>query len=103
MKSASEVLELLEHVRSRKEMYFEHVTVEAVENFVTGFVVACVAAEIPLNWGTWHSSAEERGWETVATKTCSTVMRERGLSENEIVEELFEILLAAVRRVLPVD
>ena len=101
MKSTSEILDLLEHVRTRKEMYLEHVTVEAVENFVTGFVVACVASEIPLNWETWSSSADERGWQCVTTKRHSAMMREHGLSEDEIVEELFQILFATVRRVLP--
>ena len=84
-------------------MYFEHVTVEAVENFVTGFVVACGAAEIPLNWGTWNSAADERGWQTVTTKRHSAMMRERGLNGDEIVEELFQVLIAAVHHALPID
>lgn len=103
MKPSKEVLDLLDHVRSRKDMYFEHVTAESVENFVTGFVVACLVAEIPLTWETWYSAADGRGWQSVATKRPSTVMRERGLSEDEIVEELFEILFAAVRRALPLN
>jgi hypothetical protein len=101
MKPSKEVFDLLEHVRSWKDMYFEHVTAESVESFVTGFVVACSMAEIPLTWETWNSAAGGRGWQSVATKRPSTVMRERGACEDEIVEELFEILFAAVRRALP--
>jgi hypothetical protein len=102
MKSSREVLDLLEHVRSRKDMYFEHVNSEAVENFIVGFVVACGAADIPLTWSVWHDVADARGWQADGRSPVS-VMRERGLSDDLVADELFQILIAAVGQVLPAD
>jgi hypothetical protein len=48
MKSAAEIIDLLEHVRARKEMYFQELDANSVECFVTGFIVACAASEIPF-------------------------------------------------------
>jgi hypothetical protein len=78
-------------------MYFRQVNAEAVENFVAGFMVACAAAEIPLSWATWIDAAEVRGWKA-GSKSEVDLMRENGLSDEVIVEELFAILAGAVRR-----
>jgi hypothetical protein len=95
MKPLREVIELLEHVRAHRAMYLDRVTPEAVENFVAGFVIACLVAEIPFSWGTWQSVVEQRGWHAPARRP-ATVMREHGLGEDAIVDELFGILIASV-------
>ena len=96
MKSATEIIDLLEHVRTRKQMYFQVVDANSVECFVGGFIVACVAAELPFTWQEWHAAADERGWKS--NPSAATQMRDQQYSEEAIVEELFMILIAGVRR-----
>ncbi len=99
MQSASEVIEFIEHIRTRKEMYFRDVNSESVENFVTGFLLGLSAIGVAFSWPVWNAVAEERGWKSVAKNTLE-LMRERGIADEAIVEELFTILIETVRRML---
>jgi hypothetical protein len=102
MKSASEVIEFIDAIRTRKHMYFREVNADAVENFVSGFLLGLSALGVDFNWPIWNAVAEERGWkaESVAKNTL-TLMRESGMTDAAIVEEQFVILVETVRRMLP--
>jgi hypothetical protein len=95
MKSAAEIIELLQHIRSRKRMYFENVTVDAVENFISGFLLGIEASSLDIPEATWTEVLEARGWASVANKP-SILMRERGITDEQIIEEEFDSLIEII-------
>jgi hypothetical protein len=88
------IIEILRSARHRKAMYLGTVDVPSAENFLNGFQVGCFACgqDIPLEIRERVTTARGWGW---SAKGPIEEMRERGLTEEEIVDELFAIEIAA--------
>jgi hypothetical protein len=89
-----QIIEALGNVRRRKPMYLGTVDVASAEQFLNGFQAGCFACnlEVPLEIRERVTTA--RGWGWYAKRPIEE-MRERGLNEAEIVDELFAIEIAA--------
>ncbi len=87
---------LLEAVRERKAMYLDPFTVESCQNFLDGFSLACFACGIVDASERILAGQAGRGW---TVEACGPVpeMRERGLSDEQIMDELITIHIAAFR------
>ncbi|MHB1558572.1 MAG: hypothetical protein ACYC61_14035 [Isosphaeraceae bacterium] len=88
------ILEILRSARSRKSMYLGTVDVPSAETFLNGFLVGCFACgrDVPLEIREQVTIA--RGWTWSAARPIDE-MRERGLTEEQVVDELFAIEIAA--------
>jgi hypothetical protein len=88
------IIEILRSARDRKAMYLGTVDVPSAENFLNGFQVGCFACgpDVPLEVRERVTTARGWGW---SAKRPIEEMRERGLNEEEIVDELFAIEIAA--------
>jgi hypothetical protein len=88
------IIEILGNARSRKAMYFGTVDVPSAEDFLNGFQVGCFACrrDIPLEVRERVTTARGWGW---SAKRPIEEMRERGMTEEEIVDELFAIEISA--------
>jgi hypothetical protein len=88
------IIEILRSARDRKAMYLGTVDVPSAENFLNGFKVGCFACgrDVPLEVRARVTT--KRGW-VWSAKGPIEEMRERGLTEEEIVDELFAIEIAA--------
>ena len=95
--SASErtrrIVEILNSVRSRKAMYFSPVTVEAADTFLGGFVVGCLASGSIDRSGIVESQ-QARGWQIEAYGVIPQ-MRERGMTDEQMIDELIDIHIDA--------
>lgn len=92
------VVEILESAKLRKAMYFSPVTVEAADTWLGGFATACIACGVLGNWVDVHAARERRGWD-VTRPTCPIPqMQAKGLTDEQIIEELFAILIDTVRQ-----
>jgi len=96
MQSLAKLVETLKSVRERKEMYFQPVTVEAAESFLGGFRVACLVSGA-IEDADWLDLQESRGWKSNAMGPVGE-MRERGLTEEQIIDELIELENIAFQR-----
>src|SRR5262245_27944176 len=88
------IVEVLASARSRKAMSLGTVDVPSVENFLNGFNVGCFACgrDVPLEVRERVTTA--RGWRWSAKRPIEE-MRGRRLNEEEVVDELFAIEIAA--------
>jgi hypothetical protein len=88
------ILQILKSARQRKAMYLPNVDVASAETFLSGFEIGCSACgfEVPLEVRKRVTTL--RGWEWRATSPVDQ-MRERGVDEERIVEELFALEIAA--------
>jgi hypothetical protein len=88
------IIEILRSARHRKSMYLGTVDVPSAVDFLNGFQVGCFACgqDVPLEIRERVTTA--RGWEWSAKRPIDE-MREQGLTEDEIVDELFAIEIAA--------
>ena len=88
----SAIIEILESVRKRTPMYIEAIDAKLLEHFLHGFNVGCFALLNDAQAYSRHISmflriASERGWDFNALSPVN-VMRKKGLSEEEILNEL---------------
>ncbi len=88
------ILEILRSARSRKAMYLGTVDVPSAECFLNGFVVGCFACGRDLPLEIHEQVTIARGWTWSAARPIDE-MRERGLTEEQVVDELFAIEIAA--------
>ena len=95
MNAIDQAIEKLASVKKRKGMYFGD-TVRDAETFLQGFRQALMATGVPV---TCHSQQilEGRGW-THTSVGFSPSMREKGLSETEIMDELIDALVVELRQ-----
>jgi hypothetical protein len=75
-------------------MYFQPVDVTATENFLGGFHLGCSACGLEVPFEIRERVTIERGWQWSAALP-SDQMREKGLAEEEMIDELFAIEIAA--------
>ncbi len=87
------ILEILRSARERKPMYIQPVDLAAAENFLTGFKVGCFACGLEVPYEIRERVTIERGWKWDAAPPTKE-MRERGLNEEQIIDELFAIAIA---------
>ena len=92
----AKAIEFLQTFRQRKRMYVQPVDVPNVESFLTGFRIACMAAGFFRDHGPWNRASERRDWACGAMSPAD-VMRERGMDDEAIMEELIEIEILALR------
>ncbi len=88
-------VEKLASVKARKGMYFGD-TVRDGETFLQGFRQALIATGVPV---TIHSQAvlESRGWQFTSVGFAPS-MREKRLTEAEIMDELIDALVVELRQ-----
>jgi hypothetical protein len=96
MKEQLETLvEGLAHVRLRPYMYFSDES-PTLRTFMDGFSLACALLGVDVNKETeeiWN----ERGWKDKYLHPI-TLMRKKGLSDDEINAEVFAVLILALQR-----
>jgi hypothetical protein len=98
MPEADEILRLLESFRKRKSMYIGEVEVKAAGLFLAGFLAGCLACGFPVSWDKWRDAAAARRWKRSPLGPVPE-MQARGMSEEEIADELIAIHAEMVRRV----
>lgn len=91
------LVEELERVRECPAMYYGFRTAEATQRFLDGFRTACRILGLEVNIDLRRAVAEARGWD-LPTAGLASPMRERGLSEERIVDELLVIEIDALKR-----
>ena len=96
MRLVEKAIEQLATIRERPGMYFA-VSVESAEDFLTGFRTALTIAGVPLSRESHRTSFERRGWAWTALRAIPS-MRERGLSDDQIVAELIDALIDELRQ-----
>lgn len=95
--------EYLEQVKQRKEMYLSQVSLNDAISFLAGFGTACHAMGITIERGPNSAYAEiisERGWEFPGAALPTTQMEAKGLSTEAMIEELFNIEIEVLKRLL---
>jgi hypothetical protein len=97
------LLALLEHIRKRPKMYMVK-NFPSAGNFLAGFETACKIFGIDIrdhadhNDGIHEAVLQERGWEIRSTVRPFAEMRERGMDDKAITEELLTIAIEVVKR-----
>ncbi len=94
----AKAIEYLRSFQRRKGMYVAQADVPNVESFLTGFRIGCMGAGLFRDHGPWNRATERRGW-ACGARSPSDVMRERGLDDESIMDELVEIDILAIRLV----
>jgi len=90
-----ELIEWLEHVRTRPEMYMTQVTAESVNICLWWFHLGLSQTGLlnhPAEFLSWAPGL--RGWELNSLGP-EREMRERGFTETQVIEELFHIEITA--------
>ncbi len=94
----AKLLKGLDHVRQRPGMYFSS-EVPAVVNFIEGFRLACALLGSVANYDAIYKQViEERGWKW-SSQPIWTQMKERGLNDDAIIAELFDIQMMLWQRI----
>ena len=92
----SRIIEFLEAIQKRPFMYFDRLEVEKVETLLHGFRLGCFASTDKDEITNLHVRVRR---EILAEgKKDVVAMRKSGASENEIVEEMFNIEIEIWRR-----
>ena len=92
----AKAIEELENVRSRPILYLGTSSVQAIQNWLSGFKSACYVFGLS---GTLEISCEatyKRGWEFTATGPANE-MREQGYTEEQVVDELLMIEITSLQ------
>jgi hypothetical protein len=90
MPSADRLIEFLRAFQNRKGMYVEPVNVATVQGFLTGFATGCGACGFDIHRGMGCEVKKVRGWDWTAVGPIPQ-MQAKGLSDEEIMDELIEI------------
>jgi hypothetical protein len=85
------MIRLLRSFQDRKKMYVQPVDLANVQSFLCGFAVGCLAADFDLPYELRDRAQESRGWNLSHGLGPVPQMRERGMSDEEIMDELIEI------------
>ena len=92
------IIEELEQVRGRKMMFMGSNSSSAVGTFLLGFSSVCIVFGLPMPYKVRQQATEERGWSPSAEAWSVSEMRERGLTDEAIGDEMLAIDIAAWRR-----
>jgi|GEM_PF-2147195 len=88
------ITKYLDEVRQRLQMFIDPVTPEMLKCFLDGFWAGCLATNDKLDvYDRIRFSMQvisERGWEVCSTSVAKE-MRERGIDEEAIIEEMLQI------------
>lgn len=96
MANEARMIEILKAFQARKGMYLDPISVEAVESFLTGFIVACHAFEVHVDYGGTRESLEKRGLETDGAISPITRMQAKVWSDERIIEDAIEIVIETI-------
>jgi hypothetical protein len=97
---AQKVVELLREVRRRPPVWIGGYSPESLLHFLNGVTAAAGAFGLRIHrhpGSAYGQVITERGWEHIAAAPVDE-MRERGLSDQEIVQELLTIEIETWRR-----
>lgn len=92
-----DILQAIEHFRSRTAMYIYPVDVANTVSFFSGFEAALRAFGIRRDAGTWWKVQEARGWKQAPVGPVPQ-MEERGLTVRQIIDELIDIEIEVLRQ-----
>ena len=94
----NKIVELLEAARKRPPMYIGGYDVDAAGHFCQGIEAACWAFDEKGHMPLRLQVLQERGWNTNTARHFSHQMKQRGLTQQEMVEELFVIEIEVWKR-----
>ena len=86
----AELIVRLQHVMKHPAMYMGDVTIASALSFQAGLYCACSAIGMPLTTTLCSRASNSRGWEYGSSGAVQP-MREAGLTEEQIVQELLLI------------
>jgi hypothetical protein len=86
----------LAHIRLRPQMYAGSREIDVVHSFLNGFYFAFSFWGLTIN-ETENQFMRERGW-IISSGGLVAVMKEKGLSNQEMTDEMFTILILALVR-----
>ncbi len=91
-----EIIKDLEYCRDRLAMFVHPVNVANVENLLTGLSWGLRFCGIQIEADERSKVWQERGWKRTPVGPVPQ-MRERGMSERQIIDELIDIEIALLR------
>jgi hypothetical protein len=77
-------------VQLRKGMYIQPLNAESVRSYLYGFEMGCSVLGFEFPRDLWLEVAASRGW-ACGSGLPEMIMRERGLSEEAIIDEMIAI------------
>src|SRR5215211_1966314 len=92
------LLDLLESVAKRPQMYFGPVTFRAAQDFLLGLRYGCEFAGIKYSREHYRAAVEDRGWDPCGNVGILRDFERKGLSDEEMARELLAVELGAYRR-----
>ena len=94
-----ELVKTLEHCRLRKGMYVGVPTIESVGQFLTGFFSASIVCGLSGAWNAEREATKRRGWNVWPIEPHPVEqMRQKGMSDEAIMDELIVIHIEAIRQ-----
>lgn len=91
------LMQLLQQVQKQKGMFLFPLSVASLENYLNGFRAASAACGIEVPRKLRQQVLESRGWKFAGAGPVPQ-MKERGLTEEAMLEELLEIEIEQLRR-----
>jgi len=91
------IIEELERVRGRRMLFVGDNSSSAAASFLCGFQCACMILGLNLPYAMRLQATEERGWPPSAEAWSVSAMREQGLSDEAIADEMIAIDIGAWR------
>jgi len=91
------IIEELERVRGRRMLFMGDNSSSAAGSFLCGFDCACMILGLHLPYEMRQQATEERGWPLSAEAWSVSAMRERGLTDEAIADEMIAINIGAWR------
>ena len=90
---SARLIATIQHLLERPDMYLGNFTSAAAENFCMGINVALNACGVNLPQSLHRKPLQSRGWDITSTGGLD-LMREQGLSDKQIAEELLHVQIA---------
>jgi hypothetical protein len=97
MQPPEKLLQLLQRLQQSKEMFIFPLTLASLENYLSGFRGACAACGFEVNRKLRQQVIERHGWKFSAAGPASQ-MKEKGMSEEAIMDELIAIEMELLKR-----
>lgn len=94
------LLELLDHVAKRPWMFVGVATFATIQAYLRGLAAGLDLAGIKYSWDEYIAAAESRGWNPRGNIGIVSDFTEKGLSDEEMVQELIAVEANAYSRVL---